>query len=369
MVDLQGQYQALKPEIDAAIADVLNSSMFIGGSKVKEFCSQLGEYLGAKHVIPCGNGTDALQIALMALDLNPGDEIISTPFTFVATIEVMALLHLKPVFVDIDPNTFNIDENKLEDAITNKTKAIIPVHLFGQSANMEGILQIAQKHNLTIIEDNAQAIGADYHFKNGQSQKAGTIGDIGTTSFFPSKNLGAYGDGGAVFTNNDDLAQQMKSIANHGMEKRYYYDKVGINSRLDAMQAAILGVKLKYLDQFCTARQKAAKVYDELLADLPNVKIPYKAPYSSHVYHQYTLKVEQGRDALRSKLSESKIACAVYYPVSLHEQKAYHFLGYKKGDFPISELMSQQVISLPMHTELNPEIQSTIVDQIKKSFV
>ena len=367
MVDLQGQYLRLKPEIDAAMGQVLASSRYIGGQMVNDFSQKLAEYLSVKHVIPCANGTDALQIALMALDLKEGDEVITTPFTFVATVEVLVLLKLKPVFVDVHPDTFNIDETKLEAAITNKTRCIIPVHLFGQGCNMEVIMEIANNHGLKIIEDNAQAIGADFHFKNGESQKLGTLTEIGTTSFFPSKNLGCYGDGGAVFTNDDDLAANMRSIANHGMEKRYYYDKIGMNSRLDALQAAVLGVKLNYLEEFCQARRLAAKTYNDQLKDLAGVHIPIEADYSNHVYHQYTLKVEHGRDELRTELSKNNIASAIYYPVPLHKQKAYEFLGFHEGDFPVSESLSKQVISLPMHTELDHQTQAYIVDHIKRA--
>ncbi len=365
MVDLQTQYEHIKPEVDAAIQEVLNSCYFVGGGPVKEFACELSGYLGAKDVIPCGNGTDALQIALMALGLKPGDEVITTPFTFVATAEVIALLQLKPVFVDIHPDTFNIDETKIEEAITSKTRCIIPVHLFGQVANMEAIMNIAKQHNLFVVEDNAQAIGADYTFSDGRRQKAGTIGHIGCTSFFPSKNLGCYGDGGAICTNDLELSEKIRMICNHGSKVKYYHDEIGVNSRLDTIQAAVLRIKLRHLDKYTAARQEAAQIYNELLAGEEPITTPSIATFTTHVFHQYTLKVTSGRDRLQKKLGEAGIASAIYYPVPLHLQKAYQHNGYQKGDFPVSEMMAEQVLSLPMHTELNRNIQIKIASTLK----
>jgi len=368
MVDLQSQYQRLKPEIDEAMSKVLASCYFVGGPEVKIFAKELADYLSIEHVIPCANGTDALQIALMALGLKPGDEVITTPFTFVATAEVIALLQLKPVFVDIHPDSFIIDETQLESVIGPKTKCIIPVHLFGQVANMEAIMNIAEKNELFVVEDNAQAIGADFKFDNGDSKKAGTIGHISTTSFFPSKNLGCYGDGGALFTNNEALAAKIRMICNHGSSKRYYHDIVGVNSRLDALQAAVLSVKLKHLDKFSHARQQAATFYNRLLSDVEGIKTPFVAPYSSHVFHQYTLILEQGRDIVRKVLQDKGIPTGVYYPMPLHLQNAYKSVGYQEGDFPVSERLSKQVLSLPMHTELTQEIQSLIIKELLAAF-
>lgn len=367
MVDLQGQYQKIKDEIKEAMQQTLESCYFIGGPQVSSFARKLEEYLDVKHVIPCGNGTDALQIALMALDLQPGDEVITTPFTFAATAEVIALLKLTPVFVDIHPDTFNIDETKIEAAITDKTRCIIPVHLFGQVANMEPIMAMANKHQLFVVEDNAQAIGANYTFNNGHSQKAGTIAHIGTTSFFPSKNLGAFGDGGALFTNDPQLAEKIKMIANHGMKTRYYHDEIGLNSRLDALQAAVLEVKLRYLDQYNALRKEAADRYKHLFDGVSNVTVPYEAPYCNHVYHQYTLKVNGDRDEIKSKLFEQGISSAIYYPVPLHLQKAYKPYGFKEGDFPVTEELARKVLSLPIHTELNETIQQFIVNVFKST--
>ena len=317
MVDLAGQYQKIKPQVDAAIQEVVESAYFVGGPAVKQFQTSLEEYLGVKHVIPCANGTDALQVALMALDLKPGDEVITTSFTFIATAEVIALLQLTPVLVDVDPETYNIDPEAIEKAVTSKTKAIIPVHLFGQCADMHTIKQIAKKHDLYVIEDNAQAIGATYTCsKSGNMKKAGAIGDIGCTSFFPSKNLGAYGDGGAIFTNNDELAAKMRVIVNHGMAVRYYHDYVGVNSRLDTIQAAILDIKLKHLDEYAAARQKAAKYYNDAFADNPKIKTPATASFTDHVFHQYTLVLNDvDREGLMNHLASKGIASAVYYPV------------------------------------------------------
>lgn len=367
MVDLQGQYQRLKPELDTALQAVLDSCYFVGGPSVKAFAENLESYLSVKHVIPCGNGTDALQLALMAMDLQPGDEVITSPFTFVATVEVIALLGLKPVFVDCQADSFNIDPQKVAAAITDRTRCIIPIHLFGQASNMEALQQVVAGKDIYLLEDNAQAIGADYQFTDGRSQKAGTIGHIGTTSFFPSKNLGCFGDGGAVFTNDDTLAEKIRMYGNHGMKVRYYHDTVGINSRLDAIQAAVLNVKLRHLNDFNAARIAAADFYDQAFRGLPGVTIPFRAPYSSHVFHQYTLQMEEGRDATQSKLKDAGISSAIYYPVPLHLQKAYAKYGYKNGDFPVAESLSKKVLSLPIHTELTEEIQERIVGAIKDS--
>ncbi|VAW10687.1 Pleiotropic regulatory protein [hydrothermal vent metagenome] len=375
MVDLKGQYLPIKEKINSSISNVLESSAFINGPEVKAFQNELENYLGVKHVIPCANGTDALQIAMMGLGLKPGDEVITADFTFAATVEVIALLQLTPVLVDVDPGTFNIDVNAIEKAITPKTKAIVPVHLFGQCADMDAILALAKKHNLYIIEDNAQAIGADYTFKNGEKQKAGTIGHIGTTSFFPSKNLGCYGDGGAIFTNDDDLAHTLRGIVNHGMYKRYHHDVVGVNSRLDSIQAAVLRVKLPKLDEYCKARRDAAHKYSKAFENQKNIVAPKMAnhcasrtdPYDCHVFHQYTLKIINGkRDALVQYLNDRDIPCGVYYPIPLHKQKAYLDDRYKDVDFKVTDQLSLEVISLPIHTELDDEqidhITAIIID-------
>jgi dTDP-4-amino-4,6-dideoxygalactose transaminase len=366
MVDLVGQYQKIKPEVDAAIREVVESAYFVGGPAVKQFQGNLEKYLGVKHVIPCANGTDALQVALMALDLQPGDEVITTSFTFIATAEVIALLKLTPVLVDVDPDTFNIDPEAIERAVTPKTKAIIPVHLFGQCADMHNIKQTAKKHNLYIIEDTAQAIGATHTCQvSGKVRKAGTIGDIGCTSFFPSKNLGAYGDGGAIFTNNDELAAQMRVVVNHGMAVRYYHDFVGVNSRLDTIQAAILDIKLGHLNEYAAARQKAAAFYNNAFADNPRIKTPTTASFTDHVFHQYTLVLNDvDREGLMKHLADKGIASAVYYPVPLHLQKAYLDPRYKEGDFPVTEALAKSVISLPIHTELTDEIQHEITEAV-----
>ncbi len=366
MVDLLGQYKKIKPEVDAAMAEVIASASFIKGPAVKAFQQHLEDYLGVKHVIPCGNGTDALQLALMALDLKPGDEVITSAFTFIATAEVIALLHLKPVLVDVLPDTYNIDPEAVEKAIGPHTKAIIPVHLFGQTADMDAILSLAKKHGLYVIEDTAQAIGADFtSSQGGHVKKAGTLGDMGCTSFFPSKNLGAFGDGGAVFTNDDVLAEKLQMLANHGMKVRYYHDYVGVNSRLDAIQAAILDVKLKHLDEYATARRKAAAFYDAAFADCEKIKTPRTADFTTHVYHQYTVVLEDvDRTGLMKHLAGKGIASAVYYPVPLHLQKAYRDERFAEGCLPVAEKLSQSVLSLPIHTELNEEIQQEIVDAV-----
>jgi dTDP-4-amino-4,6-dideoxygalactose transaminase len=329
---------------------------------------ELEAYLNVRHVAPCGNGTDALQIALMALGLKPGDEVITVPFTFVATVEVVALLGMKPVFVDVDSHTFNIDPDQIESRITEKTKCIVPVHLYGQCADMEAIMATAKKHNLPVVEDNAQAIGADFIFKNKETAKAGTIADIGTTSFYPSKNLGAYGDAGAIFTNDSELAERIRVITNHGSDRKYYYDSVGVNSRLDSLQAAILRTKLALLNSFHTARQKVATYYDTAFKENPNIQTPARAPYSTHVFHQYTLKVNSKRDELQTALASKGIPSMIYYPVPLHLSGAYSHYGYKKGDFPVSEQLADQVISLPMHTELDEEQLAFICENVNQFF-
>ncbi len=369
MVDLKGQYKKIKPEIDKAVLDVIDSAAFIKGPAVSNFQSDLEKYLNVKHVITCGNGTDALQLALMALGLQPGDEVITTTFTFIATAEVIALLKLKPVLVDVLPDTFNIDPEAVEKAVTGKTKAIIPVHLFGQTADIHAILKIAQKYNLYVVEDTAQALGAEFTCpESGKTKKAGTFGDIGCTSFFPSKNLGAFGDGGALFTDNDELAEKIRAMANHGMKVRYYHDYVGINSRLDTIQAAILDIKLKYLDQYAAARQKAAQFYNNAFDGNKKLKTPETAQFTTHVFHQYTLVLDKSinRDGLMKHLAGKGIASAVYYPVPLHLQKAYSDPRYSLNDFPVAENLSGTVLSLPIHTELTPSIQQYIVDAVNE---
>ena len=357
MVDLKGQYTFIADEVKAALDEVIDSTAFINGPAVKEFQANLEAYLGVKHVIPCANGTDALQVALMGLKLEPGDEVITADFTFAATVEVISLLRLKPVLVDVDPKTFNINPQAIEAAITPKTKAIIPVHLFGQTADMEAINAIAEKHKLFVIEDNAQGIGATYTYKDGRKVKTGGLSHVAATSFFPSKNLGAYGDGGAIFTNDDDLAHFIRGIVNHGMYERYYHDVVGVNSRLDAMQAAILNIKLKYLDYYNERRKEAAIRYTALFKDHPNIITPYReAACSSHVFHQYTLRIiNHDRDGLVKYLNENDIPCGVYYPVPLHRQKAYIDPAVSEDDFPVTNQLVKEVISLPMHSELSVE--------------
>lgn len=369
MVDLKNQYLKIKPEIDAAIQEVLDSTAFINGPAVKRFQQHLEQYLQVKHVIPCANGTDALQIAMMALGLKPGDEVITADFTYVATAEVIGLLGLTPVLVDVNPSTFDINIEAIEKNITEKTKAIVPVHLFGQCANMEAIMEIAKKYNLYVIEDNAQAIGAEYIFQNGTRKKSGTIGHIGCTSFFPSKNLGCFGDGGAIMTNDDELAHRCRMIASHGQSKQYVHDVIGVNSRLDSIQAAILDVKLKYLDQYIQARQKTAEYYDSKFSNHPEIIIPARNPHSTHVFHQYTLQIKNGkRDELRAYLQEQGIPSMVYYPIPLHLQKAYQSPRYKKGDFPVTEMLCASVLSLPMHTELTVDILEQITNAVLKFF-
>jgi len=369
MVDLVTQYHKIKDQVDDAIINVVESSAYINGPEVKSFQAELEEYLGVKHVIPCANGTDALQIAMMALGLKPGDEVITATFTYVATAEVIALLGLTPVLVDVDEETFQIDPEAVENAITPKTKAIVPVHLFGQCSNMDRIMEIAEKHNLYVAEDTAQAIGADFHFKNGKTQKAGTIGHFGATSFFPSKNLGCMGDGGAIFTNDDELANKARIIANHGQTKRYYHDMIGVNSRLDSIQAAILRIKLRELNGYTANRQKAADFYDRAFADVPQLITPKRAENSTHVFHQYTLRLTEGdRDKLVEHIMAHDVPAMIYYPVPLHHQTAYQDPRYNKGDFPVTERLCEQVFSLPMHSELDEEQLTYITDVVVKFF-
>jgi UDP-2-acetamido-2-deoxy-ribo-hexuluronate aminotransferase len=365
MVDLLSQYKQIKKEVDTAIMNVVESSAYINGPEVKSFQAELEQYLGVKHVIPCANGTDALQIAMMALGFKSGDEIITADFTYVATAEVIALLQLKPVLVDVDPETFGLNPKAVEAAITNRTVAIVPVHLFGQCADMEAIMDIAKRHNLKVIEDVAQAIGADYTFSNGDKHKAGTMGDIGSTSFFPSKNLGCYGDGGALYTNDDELAKKIRMIANHGQSVQYYHDEIGVNSRLDSIQAAILRIKLRSLDSYANARNKAAAYYDKAFANNPKLTIPARETKSTHVFHQYTLQLHGvDRNAIREFLASKDIPAMIYYPVPLHLQKAYLDPRYKTGDFPVTEKLCASVISLPMHTELSDEKLKHITDNV-----
>ena len=366
MVDLKRQYDRFKDEINEAIQEVRDSTAFINGPGVNAFRDEFSGYLDVAHVIPCANGTDALQVALMALDLEPGDEVITTPFSFIASIEVIKLLKLVPVLADVDPHSFNIDPEQIEKMVTPKTKAIIPVHLFGQCANMESITEIARNHGLFIIEDTAQAVGTDYIFKDGSRKKAGTIGNIGTASFFPSKNLGCYGDGGAIMTNDKNLQHKIQAIVNHGSRTKYYYDEVGVNSRLDTVQAAILRVKLKYLDSFHLARQKVAEAYEAQLGNIPQLTLPFRVPYSTHIYHQYTLILKDAdRDQLRDYLKSKDVPVMIYYPLPLHLQDAYQDLGYRSGDFPVTESLSDTVFSIPMHTEMESNQIEYICHHIK----
>ena len=369
MVDLATQYERLKPEIDEAVLDCLASTAFINGPPVKGFEDALAECLDVKHVIACANGTDALQIALMAIGLKPGDEVIVPAFTYVATAEVIALLGLTPRMVDVDPDDFNIDIASMAAAISERTRAIVPVHLFGQSAGMEAIMKIAREHGLAVVEDNAQAIGAEFTFSEGAKKKTGTIGDIGCISFFPSKNLGCYGDGGAITTNNDELAASMRMIANHGQNKKYYHAVIGVNSRLDSIQAAILKVKLKYLDEFIAARQAVADVYDKAFADIPGVKTPVIRPDSTHVFHQYTLKIDGGaRGSLQAHLESRGIPSMIYYPVPLYEQEAFHHYTEPGFSLPVTEQLCREVISLPIHTEMDDETLSHITSAVRSYF-
>jgi UDP-2-acetamido-2-deoxy-ribo-hexuluronate aminotransferase len=370
MVDTKTQYQKIKSEVDQAVLAVMESSQFIGGKVVNDFAGQLAAYNGAKHVIPCANGTDALQIAMMALDLQPGDEVITPSFTYIATVEVAALLHIKPVFVEVDPKTFCIAPEAIEKAITPKTKAIVPVHLYGHAADMEAIMAIAQKHNLFVIEDNAQAIGCEVRFSNGDTKKTGAIGHIGCTSFYPSKNLGAFGDGGAIFTDDDALAVKLQMIASHGQSRRYYHDVVGCNSRLDAVQAAILSIKLQHLDTYNAARRKAAAFYDQAFAGHKNITTPFiDSRYSSHVYHQYTLTLnDTNRDALHQFLTEKGIPSMIYYPVPAHRQKMFDAFGGSDYHLPVTDWLTERVISLPIHSELDEEQQSFISSGVLSFF-
>ena len=365
MVDLKQQYLKIKKEIDEAVINVLESSAFINGKPVQDLSNNLSAYLDVKHVIPCANGTDALQIAMMALGLQPGDEVITPSFTYIATTEVIALLRLTPVFVEVDPKTFCMDPAALEKIITPKTKAIVPVHLYGHAAPMDDIMAIAKKYSLTVIEDNAQAIGGDYYKSDGVKRKTGTIGHIGTTSFFPSKNLGAYGDGGAIFTNDDVLADKMKMIANHGQRIRYYHDMVGCNSRLDTIQAAILNIKLRHLEEYITARQSVANTYDKAFANHPKITIPFRASYCNHVFHQYTLQLEGvNRNGLNEFLAEQAIPSMIYYPVPGHRQKMFEHFNTASISMPVTDWLTERVISLPIHTEMETEQQEFIINKV-----
>lgn len=369
MVDLVSQYEQVQEEIDSAVLGVMRSAAYINGPEVKSFQAELETYLDVKHVVPCANGTDALQIAMMALGLKPGDEVITADFTFVATVEVIGLLGLTPVLVDVDPATYNIDVDAIRAAITPKTKAIVPVHLFGQCAPMEEILELANEFDLFVIEDNAQAIGATYTFSDGRTAKAGTMGDIGTTSFFPSKNLGCYGDGGAIFTNSDEIAKDMRVVANHGMTTRYYHDLVGVNSRLDSIQAAILRIKLRHLDTYAEKRNLAAAHYDKAFENIAEIATPARYERSNHVFHQYTMVLNGvNREALQSYLMEREVPAMIYYPVPLHLQKAYRDERYTAGDFPVTEKLSETVMSLPMQTELDQEQLNHITDSVINFF-
>lgn len=369
MVDLKGQYEKIKPEIDRAVLGCIGSTAFINGPAVQSFQRNFENYLGAKHVVPCANGTDALQIAMMALGLQPGDEVIVPSFTFIATAEVVALLKFKPVMVEVDPNTFNVTAEIIERAVTPKTRAVVPVHLFGQSCEMEAIMRVAERHNLFVIEDNAQAVGADYAFADGRVKKAGTVGHVGCTSFFPSKNLGCYGDGGAIFTDDDRLAEKMRVIANHGQTEKYYHSLVGVNSRLDSIQAAILDVKLKHLDEYCAARRQAADFYDAAFAEIEDLQTPARAKNSTHVFHQYTLRVKNGRrDRLMAHLRENGVPSAIYYPVPLYRQIAFAPDVSDGFNLPVTEQLCDSVISLPIHTEMDAKLLSYITEQVKSFF-
>lgn len=365
MVDTKTQYHKIKTEVDKAVIDVMESSAFINGKIVQEFSANLSAYLGIKHTIPCANGTDALQIAMMALGLQPGDEVITPSFTYIATTEVIALLKLTPVFVEVNPQTFCMDPAAVENAITPKTKAIVPVHLYGHAAPMEEIMAIAKKYNLFVIEDNAQAIGCDYTFSGGTKKKTGTIGHIGTTSFYPSKNLGAFGDGGAIFTNDDELAVKLKMMANHGQSKQYYHDVVGCNSRLDSIQAAILDIKLRHLDEYCDARRKVADYYDNAFAGNPKIKTPFRAAYSRHVFHQYTLILEGvDRNGLKQFLADNNIPAMIYYPVPGHKQKMFEQFNTASQVMPVTDWLTERVISLPIHTEMDEEQLNFITTKV-----
>jgi UDP-2-acetamido-2-deoxy-ribo-hexuluronate aminotransferase len=365
MVDLKRQYQKIKTEIDAAMLNVVESTAFINGPDVNHFATELAAYLGVKHVIPCANGTDALQIALMALGLQPGDEVITPSFTYIATVEVVALLRLKPVFVDVDADTFTMNIDSVKRAITPKTKAIIPVHLYGQCVNMEPLLALAKERNIPVIEDNAQAIGGTYTFSDGATVKTGAMGTIGCTSFFPSKNLGAYGDGGAMFTNDDALAQTLKMVANHGQKTRYYHEMVGCNSRLDSLQAAILRVKLRHLDEYCDARRAVADYYDNAFKNNPKIVTPYRAPYGTHVFHQYTLQLKNvSRDTVNQQLADRGIPSMIYYPVPSHKQNMLKEYGTASLSLPVTDMLQDCVLSLPIHTELTEDELSFITKNL-----
>ncbi|MBP6479043.1 MAG: DegT/DnrJ/EryC1/StrS family aminotransferase [Chitinophagaceae bacterium] len=365
MVDTKTQYQKIKEEVDSAVIEVMESSAFINGKAVKDFTANLTKYIGSNHTIPCANGTDAIQIALMALGLKPGDEVITPSFTYIATTEVIALLNLTPVFVEVNPDTFCIDPAAIENAVTPKTKAIVPVHLYGHAADMEAIMAIAEKHNLYVIEDNAQAIGCEYTFSDGTKKKTGTIGHIGTTSFYPSKNLGGFGDGGAIFTNDDELASKLLMIANHGQSKQYFHDVVGCNSRLDSIQAAVLDIKLKHLDEYNLARRAAADYYDKAFANNPNIKAPFRASNSHHVFHQYTLQLEGvDRNGLKDFLASHKIPAMIYYPVPGHKQKMFAHFNASSQDMPVTDMLTERVISLPIHSELDEEQLQFITSKV-----
>lgn len=368
MVDLISQYEKIKPEVVSAVTAIMDKAQFINGPDVKEFQAELAAYLGAEHVIPCANGTDALQIAMMALDLKPGDEVITPSYTYIATTEVVGLLRLKPVFVDCEKDSFNISPAAIEKAITPKTKAIVPVHLYGQACDMEAIMEIAEKHDLYVIEDNAQAIGSDYTFKDGTKKKTGTIGHIGCTSFFPSKNLGCYGDGGALCTNDEALAEKLRMVANHGQSKRYYHDRVGCNSRLDSIQAAVLRIKLRRLDEYISARRNAAAYYDNFFKDVEAIKTPFRNDFSNHVFHQYTLQLTDDidRDGLVEFLASKDIPAMIYYPVPAHRQKMFASLDTECGDLTVTDWLTTRVFSLPMHTELSEDQLEYICNAVKE---
>lgn len=369
MVDLQGQYQKIKAEVNAEIQEVLDAAWYIKGPKVAAFEQDLANYLGVKHVIGCANGTDALQVAMMAIGLKPGDEVIVPAFTYVATAEVIALLQLTPVMIDVDIDSFNSTADLIEAAITPKTKAIVPVHLYGQSADMEAIMEVAKKHNLYVIEDNAQAIGSDYTFSDGRVQKSGTIGHIGCTSFFPSKNLGCYGDGGAIFTNDDEIVGKIRMVANHGQAKKYHHSVIGVNSRLDAIQAAVLKVKLQYLDDYAAARQAVAASYDAAFADIPEISTPKRMENSTHVFHQYTMKIANGkRDALKTHLAGLDIPSMIYYPIPLYKQIAFAPFYEGKKPLVVTETLCKEVISLPIHTEMEEDVLAYIIDGVRSFF-
>ncbi len=369
MVDLVGQYQKIKSEVDVAMQRVLDTASFISGPEVKEFEKELAAYLGVKEVIACANGTDALQIAMMALGLKPDDEVITPSFTFVATVEVVALLGIVPVFADVLPGTYNMDPADVKRKITPKTRAIVPVHLFGQTADMEPIMALAKEHDLFVIEDNCQAVGSTYTFSNGTNQKAGTIGHIGTTSFFPSKNLGCYGDGGAIFTNDEELAKRLRKVCNHGSDVRYYHEVVGVNSRLDSLQAAVLRIKLRKLEEYDAARNAAAAFYDQAFAELNDITVPQRSPNSTHVFHQYTMRVTEGmRDGLKQHLEANGVPAMIYYPVSCHMQAAYKSARCPEGSLPVTEQLTREVLSLPMSTELDNEQLTHITNTVKSYF-